>query len=369
MAVMRVEKTTNYTVMANYHLRDSRLTLKAKGLLSVMLSLPAEWDFTLNGLARISKEGVSAIRAAILELEECGYVIRARVRNDVGQLTDTEYTIYEFPQNENNTDGNPIPCSPAPSNTAVPVYPAAITPMCDFPTLENPTLENPTLDNPTLENPTLENRTQLNTKEIKKDKSNTELSNPYQSSIHQSIPKRKESAAHEIREKPVEQASPTPSEPVSDESVLPLQHNRFEELTEQKMYLSEPSVIPELRRKLSFPEIIQKVKRQIDYWDLIDGNNNDEIDNILSIMVEVLSTKCEHFTISGKKNPAELVHQRYSQINYHTILYVLECLHKNGSDIRNIKQYLIATLFNAPATCTSYYGAAVRRDFESFRLQ
>ena len=273
MAVMRVEKTGNYTVMANHHLRDSRLTLKAKGLLSVMLSLPAEWDFTLNGLAQISKEGVSAIRAAILELEECGYVIRARVRNDVGQLTDTEYTIYEFPQNENNTDGNPIPCSPAPSNTAVPVYPAAITPMCDFPTLENPTLENPTLDNPTLENPTLENRTQLNTKEIKKDKSNTELSNPYQSSIHQSIPKRKESAAHEIREKPVEQASPTPSEPVSDESVLPLQHNRFEELTEQKMYLSEPSVIPELRRKLSFPEIIQKVKRQIDYWDLIDGNN------------------------------------------------------------------------------------------------
>ena len=84
-------------------------------------------------------------------------------------------------------------------------------------------------------------------------------------------------------------------------------------------------------------------------------------------MVEVLSTKCEHFTISGKKYPAELVHQRYSQINYHTILYVLECLHKNGSDIRNIKQYLIATLFNAPATCKSYYGAAVRRDFEVFR--
>ena len=100
MAVMRVEKNSNYTVMANYHLRDKRLSLKAKGLLSVMISLPAEWDYTLAGLAYISKEGVSAIRAAIQELEENGYVTRARLRNEAGQLGDTEYTIYEFPQNE-----------------------------------------------------------------------------------------------------------------------------------------------------------------------------------------------------------------------------------------------------------------------------
>ena len=73
MAVMRVEKNSNYTVMANYHLRDKRLSLKAKGLLSVMISLPSEWDYTLAGLAYISKEGVSAIRAAIQELEENGY--------------------------------------------------------------------------------------------------------------------------------------------------------------------------------------------------------------------------------------------------------------------------------------------------------
>ena len=100
MAVMRVEKNCNYTVMANYHLRDKRLSLKAKGLLSVMISLPAEWDYTLAGLAYISKEGVSAIRAAIQELEENGYVTRARLRNEAGQLGDTEYTIFELPQND-----------------------------------------------------------------------------------------------------------------------------------------------------------------------------------------------------------------------------------------------------------------------------
>lgn len=84
-------------------------------------------------------------------------------------------------------------------------------------------------------------------------------------------------------------------------------------------------------------------------------------------MIEVMSTKCEYFTISGKKYQADLVHQRYSQITYQTIEYVLECMHKCGSNIRNIKQYLVATLFNAPATCDSYYDAAVRRDFEYLR--
>ena len=75
MAVMRVERNSNYTVMANYHLRDKQLSLKAKGLLSVMLSLPVEWDYTVAGLACISKEGIDAIRAAIKELEQAGYII------------------------------------------------------------------------------------------------------------------------------------------------------------------------------------------------------------------------------------------------------------------------------------------------------
>ena len=133
------------------------------------------------------------------------------------------------------------------------------------------------------------------------------------------------------------------------------------------MSLNDQSSVPHIRRTPTLDELVKKVQDQIDYWDLIDGNDKEEIDNILSIMVEVLSTKCEYFTISGRKFPADLVHQRYNQINYSTVLYVLECMHKCGSDIRNIKQYLITTLFNAPATCDSYYGAAVRRDFQFMR--
>ena len=141
MAVMRVEKNCNYTVMANYHLRDKRLSLKAKGLLSVMISLPAEWDYTLAGLAYISKEGVSAIRAAIQELEENGYVTRARLRNEAGQLGDTEYTIFELPQNDGQ-NADQVSSRQAPVSAAEDKS-DAFAPVCDYPILENPILENP----------------------------------------------------------------------------------------------------------------------------------------------------------------------------------------------------------------------------------
>lgn len=95
MAVFRVQKTKDFTVMSNHHLKNKDLSLRAKGLLSVMLSLPEEWDYTLKGLAYISKEGLDAVRAAIQELEAFGYVERRRVRNSKGQLTDTEYVIRE----------------------------------------------------------------------------------------------------------------------------------------------------------------------------------------------------------------------------------------------------------------------------------
>ena len=98
MAVFRVEKIKNYTVMSNHHLRDKSLSLKAKGLLSLMLSLPEDWDYTTKGLARICRDGVDSIRSAVQELEQRGYVSRRRIRNGKGQLGDIEYTIREKPE-------------------------------------------------------------------------------------------------------------------------------------------------------------------------------------------------------------------------------------------------------------------------------
>ena len=98
MAVFRIEKTRDYTVMSNYHLRDRSLSLKAKGLLSLMLSLPEDWDYTMKGLARICKDGIDSISGGIRELEAHGYLVRARVRNENGQLGSIEYTILEQPK-------------------------------------------------------------------------------------------------------------------------------------------------------------------------------------------------------------------------------------------------------------------------------
>ena len=82
MAVFRVERNRGYTVMSNHHLRNRGLTLKAKGLLSQMLSLPDNWDYTLAGLSHINREKIDAIREAVRELEKAGYIVRSRERDE-----------------------------------------------------------------------------------------------------------------------------------------------------------------------------------------------------------------------------------------------------------------------------------------------
>ena len=99
MAVFRVERNKGYTVMSNYHLRDRNLSLKSKGLLSQMLSLPEDWDYTLKGLSSINKESIDAIRTAVWELEKAGYITRRQGRDEQGKMAAIEYTIYETPQN------------------------------------------------------------------------------------------------------------------------------------------------------------------------------------------------------------------------------------------------------------------------------
>jgi hypothetical protein len=107
LAVFRVEKTKDYTVMANHHLRNTLLSLKAKGLLSLMLSLPENWDYTTKGLSCICKDGIDSINATVKELEEQGYVVRRRIRNEKGQLTSIEYTILEQPQHLDTRESQP----------------------------------------------------------------------------------------------------------------------------------------------------------------------------------------------------------------------------------------------------------------------
>ena len=146
MAVFRVERNTGYTVMSNHHLRNKELSLKAKGLLSQMLSLPEDWDYTLAGLSYINRESIDAIRTAVWELEKAGYITRRQGRDEKGKMTAIEYTIYEQPQ----------------------------PPELDCPVLENPTADNPTTENPTSENPMQLNKDKLITEKQKKEVQNTD---------------------------------------------------------------------------------------------------------------------------------------------------------------------------------------------------
>ena len=156
MAVFRVEKNRGYTVMSNHHLRNKDLSLKAKGLLSQMLSLPEDWDYTLAGLSYINRESIDAIRTAVWELEKAGYITRRQGRDEKGKMTAIEYTIYEQPQ----------------------------PPELDCPVLENPTADNPILENPTTDNPTSENPTQLNKDISSKEQSITDLSSTHSIPFH-----------------------------------------------------------------------------------------------------------------------------------------------------------------------------------------
>lgn len=146
MPVFRVERTKNFTVMSNHHLRDKTISLKAKGLLSQMLSLPNDWDYTLRGLAAINKESIDAVRTAVHELEAAGYVVRSRIRDERGQLRGCDYFVYEYPHIEDSDVEN-----------------------CDDFSV-SPVLETPVSDSTAQENPT-----QLNKEIPNKEKQNTDL--------------------------------------------------------------------------------------------------------------------------------------------------------------------------------------------------
>ena len=329
MAVFRVERTRDYTVMSNHHLKNRSLSLKAKGLLSVMLSLPDEWDYTLRGLAAISKEGVDAIREAIRELEDAGYIVRSRGRNEKGQLSGTEYVIYEHPQQSADAPVLDIPTQEKSVVADKPKEESKATKPFDINTSrtisesyeapdssgKTPMWENPTLENPTLEKPTLENPTQLNTK---RSKTNSERKQQTNSSLPLSIP--------------------SPS--------LPAQTRGGMEEDQVRKYRNQ-------------------VKRNIDYFEISEdyAANLEQLDEIVDLMVETLCSTRPTLSVAGDNLPASLVKERLLKINCMHIQYVMDSLKSNTTPVRNIKRYLLTVLFNAPATIDHYYSAQFRHEY------
>lgn len=274
MAVFRVEKTRDFTVMSNHHLRNKNLSLRAKGLLSVMLSLPEEWDYTLKGLAHISKEGVDAIRSAIKELEKFGYIERHRKRNKKGQLKTSEYIIHE------------LPILPEPKQT-------------------EPILENPTLDNPTQGKSTQLNTNKSNIKEL-----NTDL----------------------IKYPSINKAEPE------------------ETASADKRWIDR------------YNKTNSEIKEQIEYDSLILTNNAELVNDIVSVMTEVLIIDTPYYTIEDKQIPTELVRINYRKITYGRLDAFLLDFSRLYSEIKNPKNYLITALYNIASTAETSITNRVNHD-------
>ena len=289
MAVFRIERTRDYTVMSNHHLRNEKLSLKAKGLLSMMLSLPEDWNYTTRGLAKICKEGVDAIGGALRELETAGYIVRHQLRDRQGRISDTEYVIYEQPQPKNPD-----------------------TPQLDT---GSPDTENPDMDKPDTEKPA----------ELNIEKSNTQKSSTDGSSTD-SIPFREPAA-----ERPPERKG------------------------RDALSVSEIESYREL--------ILENI--EYDYLKQRAGLYQDELDEIVELMVETVSAKRKTTRIAGADFPHEVVRSRFLKLDSSHIEFVMDCLHKNTTQVRNIKQYLLTVLFNAPSTMSNSYTAQVNHDMNA----
>ena len=344
MEIVHVEKDGNFTWMKNIHLRDRFLSLKAKGLLSVMFSLPRDWDCTITGLAYISKEGISAIRATIKELEAAGYITRERIRNEAGQLKDMKYTIHETPVNREPEE--PVPTdeptvlddassemSQDEPDLSAPPEPASETPTSENPAYGFPTQGSPAQDQPVEQNRTQLNTNRLNTHESKRDQQNTDPS------IHPS------GTAWQF---PASQREPWDCGPAG---------------------VAIPAIDPDESHCLTVAELEQRVRNQIEYDFLVTDSNRQELDEIVSIIVEVLAMHGEGFEVGGLVKPPDLVMKNFLALNSEHLEYVFACLDRTRSNVRNIRQYLRVALYNAPMTMYSSTAAEVRRDFgfSSFR--
>ena len=306
MAVFRVERNKGYTVMSNHHLRNKDLSLKAKGLLSQMLSLPENWDYTLKGLSLINRESIDAIRTAVWELEKAGYITRQQNRDGKGKMADMIYTIYEQPQ----------PRPEQPDKAA--------------PGLENPVLENPTSDNPTPGKPTLGNPTQLNKDISSKEKTTTDVSTT------DSIP---------ILSRPF---------PSEDEAAQPPERKGTGAKSQSAIEIYREIIMD----NIEYEHLCQHAK----------GIDRETLDEIVDLLVETVCSARKTIRIAGDDYPAELVKSKFMKLDSSHIEFVFQCLSKNTSEIRNIKKYLLAMLFNAPSTMNGYYTALVAHDMNTGKI-
>lgn len=355
MAVIRVSKTKGFSVMSNYHLRDKNLSLKAKGLLSMMLSLPDGWHYTIRGLASICKEGVESISSGIRELEKCGYVRRHQPNID-GKFQEIEYVIYEMPQNEAaSISENKTPCKESSEKETVPEASGSQVPGQDTfspdisslhpdaekaspcpadtgtaypktPHTEIPYTGNPYTDRPTPENPSPENPDALyNTERSSTERSNTGFIN-YRS--------------------------------INPEGMDRAEEDLLRQLGAQKATGEYETYCAIIKENISF-----------DILCLDHPGEREMLEGIVELLAETICSKSAYIHIAGQELPREVVRSRFLKLDKSHIEYILTSFSKNTVKVRNMKAYLLASLYNAPVTISPYYQNWVLSDNPQFAAE
>ena len=328
MPFFRVNKTKDYTIMANHHLKNRDLSLKAKVLLSVMLSLPEDWHFTVHGLASICKEGRDSISGAVRELEEAGYIVRHRLRDKEGHINGLEYIIYETPQKPENNgpDGSKTPVEVEADTEEAEATEEVATPSMTESHMASPVTENPFMVDVT------------------------------------AIPAEKAPRTAEPRSDCPITENPLSARPMSERPSVLLNTNKVKtkepktkSLITQVANPSYPSYLSHQGEQDKVEQVCQEVRQQVCYDVLVQSMDQKLLDELVGLIVETLCAKARTIRIGSHDYPAELVQERMRQIDSFCLEYVCACLRRSNPNIRNIKQYLLMALFNAPVTMSHYY--------------
>ena len=282
MAVFRVPKIENFTMMSNHHLRNKKLSLKAVGLMSKILSLPDEWDYSLKGLAKLNADGIDGVRSAVQELEDAGYIIRRQRRDKNGRMAQSEYLVFEIPE-------------------------------LSKPALDSPSSEKPIPVKPATDVPTSGNPMQINTKQVITHQENTHLNN-------------------------------TPS----------INHSGTGRRNDGTDWMDE---------RERYREIIEE---NIEYEIMKDRPDGDRLGEIVEIMLDAVCSTAPTIRINGEDMPQQVVKSRFLKLDSSHIEYVFHAMKECPSNIRNIRAYLLTTLYNAPATMDNFYSAKVNHDFNGW---
>lgn len=335
--VFRVEKNKNYTTISNHHLQDRNLSLKAKGLLTLILSLPPDWDMTLKGLVSLSGDGVDSVRSGIQELEKAGYLRRSRSRNNLGQLLCTEYTIYEHAVTENVASETEID-----DNLNI-IY------------SEESHIGKSNVDkNSHIGKSDVDENSQIGKSDVDKnttenlDDSQIGFSNVGKSNIGKSntIKYLNNKDTYNINNYPYQST-------YSSKLCKEPKENSIDEMEEAQSLYEERKAYEEIiKQNIAYDLLTEQKKISRDFLDLC-----------IQVMVDAVTTNKPYIKIKGQDIPKEAVKSVLLKLDDENISYVDMCLSESKTAIKNMQSYILTALYCSKHGGDTYFNQLVKHDY------